>query len=86
MKTILAALSIVLCASAAHADTVNGYFRKNGTYVEPYQRSNRNNTTLDNYSTRGNVNPYTGQRGSQSPERPRRSQSGVNYDSLLNNY
>ena len=81
MKTILASLAIVLCASAAHADTVNGYMRKDGTYVQPYQRSSPNSTTLDNYSTRGNVNPYTGEQGTH---RPQRSQSGVNYDYLQN--
>ncbi|MHC5820172.1 MAG: hypothetical protein ACYT04_30965, partial [Nostoc sp.] len=56
-------------ASPALADTsVNGYYRSNGTYVEPYHRSDSNGTTYDNYSTRGNVNPYTGQSGTRNPE------------------
>lgn len=43
--------------SSAIADTrVNGYYRSNGTYVQPYYRSDPNGTTNDNYSTRGNVN------------------------------
>ena len=42
---------------------VRGYVRKDGTYVAPHVRSAPNNTTLDNYSTKGNVNPYTGQQG-----------------------
>lgn len=67
MKIILATLAIALCATAAHADTVNGYMRKNGTYVQPYQRSSPNSTTLDNWSTQGNTNPYTGKRGTHAP-------------------
>lgn len=43
---------------------VNGYTRKDGTYVQGHYRSNRNNTTRDNYSAYGNSNPYTGKRGS----------------------
>lgn len=49
------------------AESVNGYFKRNGTYVQPYIRSPRNNTILDNYSTRGNTNPYTGRRGYINP-------------------
>lgn len=45
---------------------VNGYFRKNGTYVQPHFRSDSNGTTLDNWSTKGNVNPYTGKEGTKN--------------------
>jgi len=55
-------------ASPALADTsVNGYYRNNGTYVQPYYRSSPNGNPYDNYSTRGNVNPYTGQSGTINP-------------------
>ncbi len=47
---------------------VNGYTTKNGTYVAPYTRTAPNNTTLDNYSTKPNVNPYTGAVGTKSPD------------------
>lgn len=43
--------------------TVNGYYRNNGTYVQGHQRTNPNSTNWDNYSTRGNTNPYTGDTG-----------------------
>ncbi len=43
---------------------VNGYTRKDGTYVSGHYRSDRNYTNHDNYSTIGNVNPYTGNNGS----------------------
>lgn len=60
-------LGSFLISAAANAEYVNGYTRDNGTYVNGYQRSDRNETTSDNYSTRGNVNPYTGQRGYTQP-------------------
>ena len=42
---------------------VNGYLKKNGTYVEPHYRTEPNHTILDNWSTKGNINPYTGKEG-----------------------
>ena len=46
---------------------VGGYFRSSGTYVESYHRTAPDYTRLNNYSTRGNINPYTGKRGTRSP-------------------
>ncbi len=46
---------------------VRGYYRSNGTYVQPHYRSDRNYTRLDNWSTRGNYNPYNGKKGTRSP-------------------
>jgi hypothetical protein len=46
---------------------VSGYTKQNGTVVQPYWRSSPDNTTLNNYSTQGNINPYTGQAGTKSP-------------------
>lgn len=45
----------------------HGYVRKDGTYVQGYHATNPNGTKLDNYSTRGNVNPWTGQPGTKPP-------------------
>jgi len=47
---------------------VNGYTRSDGTYVQGHYRSSPNNTTYDNFSTKGNINPYTGQPGYKNPE------------------
>jgi len=44
---------------------VSGYYRKNGTYVNSYHATNPNGTRNDNYSTRGNINPYTGEPGTK---------------------
>jgi hypothetical protein len=42
---------------------VNGYFKNNGTYVQPHFRTEPNRTLLDNWSTKGNINPFTGKEG-----------------------
>ncbi|MFX3671796.1 hypothetical protein [Xanthomonas arboricola] len=99
MKKTKAAIAIfaLLASAVVSAQThVNGYHRANGTYVQPHYRSAANSTTLDNYSTRGNVNPYTGKVGTvdgykeQSTYRqptppptynPYQSQSGNPYNS-----
>jgi hypothetical protein len=68
MKRILVALLALLVIGTAGAQVhVRGYFKKNGTYVAPYTRSAPNHSTLDNYSTRGNYNPYTGKAGTENP-------------------
>jgi len=44
-----------------------GYQRQDGTYVRGYHATNPNNTRQDNWSSRGNINPYTGQPGAKNP-------------------
>lgn len=39
---------------------VQGYMKSDGTYVQGYYRSDPDGTVRDNYSYKGNVNPYTG--------------------------
>ncbi len=46
---------------------VRGYVKADGTYVAPHYRSAPNSSVSDNYSTRGNYNPYTGQAGKKDP-------------------
>lgn len=66
MKTILIlALATAVSAPAIADQYVKGHTRSDGTYVAPYVRSSPNNVQYDNYSTKGNSNPYTGERGSQ---------------------
>lgn len=43
--------------------TVSGYTRSNGTYVQSHVRTMPNNTNRDNFSTKGNSNPFTGSTG-----------------------
>ena len=67
MKTILAVIILSASFTYAYADEyVHGYTRGDGTYVEPYHRSSPNDTTSDNWSTKGNYNPYTGKEGTRS--------------------
>lgn len=42
-----------------------GYTRKDGTYVQGHNSTNPNSTRNDNFSTRGNTNPYTGAAGTK---------------------
>lgn len=53
--------------SATAQTLVPGYVKKNGTYVAPYYKTEPNKTKLDNYSTKGNVNPFTGKAGTKDP-------------------
>lgn len=62
--------AFLLSASPAKDVQVRGYTRKDGTYVAPHVRSAPNKTKNDNYSTQGNVNPYTGQRGTKPRDVP----------------
>lgn len=63
---LVACIGSLFLGSAAFAQVaVHGYTRKDGTYVQPYERTAPNNTRNDNYSTQGNVNPYTGQPGTK---------------------
>ena len=43
-----------------------GHYRSNGAYVQPYRSSTPDGFRWNNWSSRGNVNPFTGRRGSRS--------------------
>ncbi|AEI37904.1 hypothetical protein ZMO02_13580 [Zymomonas mobilis subsp. pomaceae] len=53
--------------SAPREHYTHDYYRQNGTHVNGYHATNPNSTKMDNWSTRGNVNPYTGQLGTKNP-------------------
>lgn len=63
---VIFGLSTPLFAQAA-STYVRGYLKSNGTYVQGYYRTTPNNTRLDNYSTKGDINPYTGKIGTVNP-------------------
>ena len=56
----------------------SGYFRDNGTYVQPHQKTMPNSTNWDNYSTQGNYNPYNYSSGTKAPDY---SSGALNYGS-----
>lgn len=64
---ILTAAAPVMGQIYGQDQTVNGYTRRDGGNVQPYHRTMPDNNRLNNYSTQGNVNPYTGQMGTVNP-------------------
>lgn len=78
MKFIALVLIFASAPAFAYDTYVNGYTKSNGTYVEGYHRTSPDSSTSNNYSTRGNVNPYTGREGTVSPtyERPTNNYGG----------
>lgn len=69
------AVAVVLLAGCGFASAQgyhynDGYTSKSGAYVPGHYQTNPNGTTSDNWSTKGNQNPFTGQPGYVSPYRP----------------
>jgi hypothetical protein len=67
-------LKVLICAGAMLSvslpivmadDYVNGYVKRDGTYVPPHYRSPRDGDFGNNWSTKGNENPYTGKEGTR---------------------
>lgn len=54
-------------SSSGNSHSTQGHYRSNGTYVESYRSTNPNGSKHDNWSTKGNVNPYTGKAGTKNP-------------------
>ena len=80
-KSLILLGLLILSTQYVHADQyVNGYYRNDGTYVQGHYKTTPNCTLYDNYSTRGNQNPYTGQYGTVNPYRqhPYSSGGGLN--------
>jgi hypothetical protein len=77
MRNLILLVVISLISLVAVSDDyVNGYMKRDGTYVEGYMKSSPNSTNQDNYSTQGNINPYTGSVGTRAPDY---SSQAVNY-------
>lgn len=55
-------------SSYTNTTLVSGYTRSNGTFVSSYRRTRSNDTNIDNFSTIGNSNPFSGQRGSRAKD------------------
>lgn len=62
----LSIFSLLAFVSPVEAKTVKvkGYYKPSTMkYVAPSYRTSPNKTKLDNYSTKGNYNPYSGKKG-----------------------
>jgi hypothetical protein len=63
--TLLLSIFLILMAFCSFCQVrVKGYYRKNGTYVQPHVRSSPDGNPYNNYSYPGNTNPYTGKTAS----------------------
>src|SRR3990167_3029474 len=95
--SIISLFSLLLVFTAfvepADAGYVNGYYRSNGTYVQPYYRSRANAYTYDNYSYKSpsysngygyNSSYYSGRSYSSNWRTPAYSDS--DYYTGLNSY
>lgn len=69
MKTaiiFIAACAICMGAAAkGGSHSVRGHTTKKGTYVQPHHATNRDSSKTNNWSHKGNVNPYTGKEGTK---------------------
>jgi Bacterial SH3 domain len=61
---VISAVSFQLSAQVK----VRGYYRSNGTYVQPHYRSNPDGNPYNNWSYPGNTNPYTGKTATGNPD------------------
>lgn len=61
----LGLLSTLACAQSSHY--VRPHVTRNGTYVEGHYQTNPDSSRLNNWSTQGNINPYTGRTGTVNP-------------------
>lgn len=62
---ITVALISGISTSEAKTTRVKSSITKTGTYRSPHLRTSPNKTKVDNWSTKGKVNPYTGKKGSK---------------------
>lgn len=68
MKALLSIILLMVATSVAADKYVSPHFRNDGSYVGGHIRSNPNTFRFDNYSSKGNTNPYTGERGYKKNE------------------
>jgi len=66
LLVVFFASSLVLATSSHY---VKGYTKKDGTYVKGHRATNPNRTQRDNWSSKPNINPYTGKQGTKEPKK-----------------
>jgi len=68
--TSVLALTLMLLAFAPVAAKdvyVPEHYTKHGVHVRPHMRTAPDRSRSNNWSTKGNTNPYTGKNGAKSP-------------------
>lgn len=69
MRTFLLSLFFAFLTFFGFAQvSVHGYYRSDGTYVQPHIRSSPDHNLNNNYSYPGNTNPSTGKVATGNPE------------------
>jgi hypothetical protein len=91
MKHIIIAMAAALsCAAFAQGQHyVAPHMTRNGTFVEGHFQTNPDSSLQNNWSTQGNVNPYTGQAGTVNPyqyQQPSYPQPQINQGSMYQPY
>ncbi|HTC00148.1 MAG TPA: hypothetical protein VK705_05650 [Ferruginibacter sp.] len=71
MKTLILLLIPITLFSQTNykTDKVRSYTKRNGTNVNSYHRTAADKTQRNNYSSKGNTNPYTGKKGYKTPKK-----------------
>jgi hypothetical protein len=75
MKALLLGMVLAMALptiSLARGTSVRSYRKRNGTVVHSHRRSEADSSFSNNWSTKGNVNPHTGKRGTKTHRSPRR--------------
>lgn len=67
--SVLFMASLVVSSANAKTAKVKGYTKKNGAYVAPYFKTTPDKSKYNNYSSKGNSNPYTGKKGTKNPNK-----------------
>ena len=67
LAVALMVITSFLTVSFAEAGRVRGYYRQDGTYVQPHYRTNPDGNPYNNYSLPGNYNPNTGRITPKNP-------------------
>jgi len=70
LLSLLLGAAVAMPAMSQSSHYVRGHVTKDGTYVAPHYQTNPDSSLLNNWSTKGNVNPYTGKAGTIDPYSP----------------
>ena len=74
LAAIVAALLLTMPPAHAQGSTTRrGYVTRNGVQVPPSRQTRPDGSKFNNWSTKGNTNPYTGRAGTVDPLKPRAS-------------
>lgn len=66
LLSVLLPIGIAQPSKAEAGVRVKGYYRSDGKYVREHYRTSPDKNFWNNWSSKGNVNPYTGKRGDRT--------------------